>query len=57
MVEEPYIAVEGVHLDKKQVSLIGKQSNTLKWKDEETGVEFVKFSCLSLIHISEPTRH
>jgi len=45
MVEEPYIAVEGVHLDKKQVSLIGKQSNTLKWKDEETGVEFVKFSC------------
>ena len=44
-VDEPYIAVENIQVDKNQIALMGRQSDTIKWTDENTGIAFVKFSC------------
>ena len=44
--KEPYVAVSNVPISTSSIQIIGKQSNTWKYFDENSGIEWIKFSCV-----------
>lgn len=44
-VEDPLFHIRGIPLNCDEVSVIGKQLNTWRYMDEESGISYVKFQC------------